>query len=324
MTKSCEGVTLVIGCGSIGRRHLRLLHSFGRHAAVVSRHVSGTDGAPEAVAVFRSLEEAWAEGWPQRVLICNKTCDHHTTLEWLLNRGYDGPILVEKPLLQPGLPAGAAAQLLTAAREHGRTFTAYNLRFHPVLQQLKRRTASATLLSMQVYAGQDLRRWRSGDYRCSYSARRSEGGGVLCDLSHELDYVQWLCGPWQRVAAIGGQFSRLEVDSDDVYALLLSTARCPIITVQLNYTDQIGQRQLILNTDCGTYTADLLNGTLTSMEGIEHYSCERDDTYRAQLKALLDERFDRLCNLEQAWETLRLIAGCERAAQLGRWIAYEE
>ncbi len=322
MKESNGSFTLIIGYGSMGRRYLRLLHSMERQAVVVSRQAAGTRAAPEAIAIFRSLEEAWTMSCPQQIIICNPTGDHRSTLEWLLRRGYDGPILVEKPLLHPSPNPAVDVPLLNAARSHGRIFTAYNLRFHPVLQRLKQVSDSATLLSVQVYAGQDLRQWRPGDYRRSYSARRAAGGGVLRDLSHELDYVQWLGGKWVRVAAVGGQLSKLEVDSDDVYALLLSTERCPVTTVQLNYTDRIGQRQIILNTDGGTYTADLVNSILTSEEGTEHYCCGRDVTYRAQLEALFQERFDSLCGLEESWETLRLITACERSARLGRWIRH--
>ena len=32
------------------------------------------------------------------------------------------------------------------------------------------------------------------NYLKSYSASKSKGGGVLLDLSHEIDYINWLFG----------------------------------------------------------------------------------------------------------------------------------
>jgi hypothetical protein len=62
-------------------------------------------------------------------------------------------------------------------------------------------------ITVSAYVGQDLRDWRPGrDHRTTASATQQAGGGVLRDLSHELDYLLWLFGPWQRVAALGGAY----------------------------------------------------------------------------------------------------------------------
>jgi predicted dehydrogenase len=175
---------------------------------------------------------------------------------------------------------------------------------------------------VEAYVGQHLSTWRAGtDYRSSYSARSAEGGGVLRDLSHELDLLTWLLGGWERLTALGGHLSRLEIDSDDVWTILWSTRRCPVVSVQLNYLDRPGRRRLLAHTDDHTVEADLVNGRLTIDGAVESIATDRDLTYTEQHRAVLSGRTDGLCTLEEGMEVLRMIAAVERAAREKAWVA---
>lgn len=297
--------TLVIGFGSIGQRHCRILLELGCRVAVVSSQ----DASP--FPVYRTMTEALQEFKPEYVVIANRTSEHYGTLADLLAFGHDGPILVEKPLFDKPhrLPLHPS-----------KVFVGYNLRFHPVLQQLKQRLWSQSVIAVQVYAGQYLPTWRSGDYRDRYSARRGEGGGVFRDLSHELDYTQWLFGTWTRVVAVGGHYSHLKIDSEDAVALLMSTNDCPIVNIQMNYLDRNRRREILINTDAHTYRADLVQNTLQTDDCAETYPCDLDATYRAQHQALLAGDFTPLCSVAEAQETLNLILNAEQSISEGRWM----
>ena len=137
------------------------------------------------------------------------------------------------------------------------------------------------------------------DYRKSYSASAEQGGGVLRDLSHELDYLTWILGGWSRVGALGGKLSSLESDSEDVFAMLLVTPACPVVTLQLNYLDRPGRRTVIVNTNDHTLEADLIAGTLTVDCNREAFTIERDDTYRMMHAAVLAADTQVLCSAEE-------------------------
>ncbi|GAA3399843.1 Gfo/Idh/MocA family protein [Paenibacillus hodogayensis] len=305
---------LVVGYGSAGRRHCRLLRELGcRVSAVTRQHVPDADIRP-----FRTIAEACLTDTFDYAVIANRTDEHHATLLALREAGYTGDILVEKPLF-----ADADASL-PSSEYADRVYTAYNLRYHPVLQRLKEIVRGEQTFSVMVYTGQYLPSWRNRDYRQCYSARRHEGGGVLRDLSHELDYVQWLFGPWRRAAAIGGRFSPLEIDSDDTFALLLATERCPVVTIQINYVDRIGQRKLIVNGTNHTYSAELFGRTLQTDGRTEAFECDADYTYHKQHLDMLSGTKDTVCTLGQALDTMRLIGEAERAALLERWMHHEK
>lgn len=301
---------LVIGYGSIGQRHARLLNDMKAEVAVVSRR--------DAVAScsYKRLIEALTDWRPDYVVIASNTNEHASDLSILADEGFTGAVLVEKPLF------GDIRKL--PDNEFKSLHVAYNLRFHPVIQAFRQALEDRPILSFSAHTGQYLPDWRPGtDYRQSYSASRASGGGVLRDLSHELDYTIWLCGSWRRVAALGGQFSHLEIDSDDVFSLLMETEGCPAVTLQVNYLQDRPQRDIIAVTDTGTVRADLIANTVTSGNNVKKINVGRDESYLAQHRAIVESDDGFLCSAAQGQEVEALIAAAEKAARDGRWIANE-
>lgn len=298
---------LVVGYGSIGVRHARILVGLGCHTAVVSRR------EVDFPLLYPGLAEALAAEHPDYIVIANSTNLHHDALSMLAQFGYSGTVLVEKPLFRNWVEI--------ASHPFREVFVAYNLRFHPVIQRLKTILDGERILSVQAYVGQYLPEWRPmSDYRASYSASAEQGGGALRDLSHELDYLTWMLGKWERLSALGGHLSPLEISSDDIFALMLVTPECPIVTLQLNYLDRMARRSVLINTANHTIEADLIKGTITIDCCSELFATERDDTYRAMHAAILSGNTGALCSLGEGLETLRLIEAAEVAAKQGVWV----
>lgn len=293
--------SLVVGYGSIGKRHARILRSMGADTAVVSSRQ--IDHNP----CFHTLSEALAQFQPEYVVVANRTSEHLATLQELANQSFRGVVMIEKPIyMHP-----AAVDLSTFKG----VFVAYNLRFHPVIRTLKAELAGAEAVSVHAYVGKYLPQWRPGsDYRQSYSARIKHGGGVLRDLSHELDYLTWLFGSWKHLSALGGKFSELEIESADAFGLLLELERAKMVTLQLNYLDRLGCREIIINTKNETFRADLLGNTLTSSKGRQTFPVEPDDTYRLEHEAVFLGNSENLCSVEEGLGTARLIEAAERSS----------
>jgi predicted dehydrogenase len=298
---------LVIGYGSIGARHARILEELGCNVAVVSRRTLDT------ITSYTDVAEAVLRQDPDYVVIANETALHYDALVKLSRTGYKGRVLMEKPLFERmrEVPENRFLSLRVA----------YNLRFHPVIANLKSLLIGQEILSAQGYVGQYLPDWRPGtDFRNSYSARAELGGGVLLDLSHDLDYLTWMLGDCQRITALGGHLSPLEITSDDVFTLLASFSRCPVATLQLNYLDRRGRRQLVVNTACHTYEADLIENKIIIDRTEQLYTVERDDTYRSMHVALLNDEQDRTCSIEEALSILRIVDASRRSAKNHEWV----
>ncbi len=223
---------------------------------------------------------------------------------------YVGKILIEKPVFE---------------RYHhvsgNYIYVGYNLRFHPVIKRLQELLEGQKIINAVVYAGQYLPDWRLGtEYQNSYSARRTDGGGVLRDLSHELDYLQLLFNGWESVVANGGQLSSLEITSEDSVSILLKMEKCRDVCLHLNYLDRLARRFIVVNTDQGTISADLISGEIVADGVTEKLTCDRDEPYQQMHQAILSNNGNGVATLAEGLAVLELIEGAELSLKKQAWI----
>ena len=296
----------VVGAGSIGSRHQRILKQLGHKVSVVSANSPDAD--------FRSMSDALGRESFDYVVIASQTSQHVTDLSALINNRFSGRVLIEKPLFEK----------LHTLQENNFSFAAvgYNLRFHPAIVWLKDTLPKlGKLTSANFYVGQYLPTWRpDSDYRKSSSARDISGGGVLRDLSHELDLVQYLFGDWQQLTAVGGKFSDLEIATDDTFSILMTSTKCNAISVQLNYVDRIKQRYITINGNHGTVSIDLISNTAKFSDLDVKFSVNADDTYVAQHLAVISNDSQNTCSLSEALKVVETIQAIEKSAEKLKWI----
>ena len=298
---------LVIGQGSIGRRHARLLAARGVRVAVVSSQAD--TGFPR----FATIAEALRAAMPDYIVIATATARHMEGVRALAEAGFRGRLLIEKPLAavpDPLDPVGYA-----------RAGVAYNLRFHPALSALRDHLRDDPARVLTVHCGQHLSGWRPGrDYRAGYSADAAQGGGALRDLSHDLNYLEWLAGPAERVAAQGGNLGILGIRADEAWSILVRTQAGTQCSVTLNYLDRPARREVVATTARATLHLDLVAGTLAVNGEVTHFPVARDTTYIALHDAMLEAADPRLCTPDDAHRTDRLIAAIETAARTETWV----
>ena len=300
---------LVVGQGSIGRRHAGWLAALGLDVAAVSAR-----GAA-AGARFTDLAAGLAGHRPDHVVVANETGAHGTTLRALAQAGFAGSVLVEKPLVAGTGELGAVGAL-------PRLHVAYQLRFLPVIAALRCALAGERVLTASFRVGQHLDAWRPGRAtRDAYSAWRQRGGGALRDLSHELDLALWLLGPWRRVAALGGRLAEVTADADDSWAILLESASGAAATLQLDLLDRPGERRIALQTPTRTLRADLLAGRLMIDDRGEDHVAAPDSSHLAMHRAVLGAGPGEPCTASEGIAVVGLIDAIERAAAQRGWVA---
>jgi predicted dehydrogenase len=73
------------------------------------------------------------------------------------------------------------------------------------------------------------------DYRALYAAQRSEGGGVVLDAVHEIDYLSWLFGKVTNVTCRAEKLSELDIDVEDHALLALAHTSGTRASAELDY-----------------------------------------------------------------------------------------
>jgi predicted dehydrogenase len=297
---------LVIGAGSIGLRHIRLLQQLACDVAVVTQQTL------VGIQTYSTVAEALAAQLVDYCVIANATHLHITTLQQLYDANFMGKVLVEKPLFNHNaILADHAFQLLCVG---------YNLRFHPILQAIKSHIMGEAILMVSVQTGQYLPTWREGDHHASYSAIKAQGGGVLRDLSHEIDYITWLFGDIQGVFAKGGRVAQLTQDSEDAFSVIMCTSRCPIVTMQVDYLSRVPMRHVTIQTEAHTIQANLIDNILSVNGKQEAYEVNKDETYLAEHQAMIDGKTGVLCSAPDAQRVMHIIEQIEQSNQQQQWI----
>jgi hypothetical protein len=114
--------------------------------------------------------------------------------------------------------------------------------------------------------------------------------------------------------------SDLTVDSDDVWGILGKFERCPVVTLQLNYLDRIGQRSMTVITSNQTIRAYLVAGTLVRNQETTELQADRDVPIEAMHRAVVDGGGEDACGAMSGLQIVDMIAAIERSARSGMWV----
>ena len=252
---------LIVGLGSIGRRHFSNLFSLGKKDLLLYRTHKAT--LPDIdfgdIPCFSDLDAALALK-PDGVIVANPTALH---LEVAMAAARAGAaLLIEKPVSDSLVGLG---DLQSALAQSGKpAMVGFHFRFHPVLNKIKTLLESVQLgkpLSARSHWGEYLPGWHPWeDYRRSYAARADLGGGVVNTLSHPLDYLRWLLGEVEGVSAWIGKLSELELDVEDHADILLRFASGEVASMHLDYYQRPPSHTLEITCENGRICWDNATG----------------------------------------------------------------
>jgi predicted dehydrogenase len=286
----------LVGYGSIGKRHADNINTLGDDIVVVTNN---RDCALEKADSIEKLINVHA---PEIILICNETSLHETAYREIRARSKELPILIEKPVFD---------------RRHdfqkdSNAFVAYCLRFNPLVLKLKEKIKNSKIVAAQFYVGQYLPTWRPGrDYRATYSAKKELGGGVLRDLSHELDIAYYLLGDLNLQFCKSDKVGSLEITSDDYFCGFFSAKNCSNVSIEMNYLDRIVQRYFVLHADDMTIKVDFIKSEITTNKTIENFSFDKNEMYVTMLKNMKNKNYTDLSSFEDGLKILDLISQAE-------------
>lgn len=188
--KSLKG--LVIGCGSIGQRHIYNLKKIGiDNLAVFDIDKKMTEYVSKKYHLkkYYSLQSAFSFE-PHFTFICTTPKSHIQLAEYCINA--NSHMFIEKPLSSN--LSGVKQILQQADAKKLKISVGYNIRFDPGLVLLKKKIKKreiSNLLSVKAEWGLHISKWQPIKQLLTHYVLK-KGGGIILDDSHEYDYVRWI------------------------------------------------------------------------------------------------------------------------------------
>lgn len=318
---------LIVGCGSIGERHLRCFQGTGRvevaacdaNAALLDR-VAGRHG----VAGFRDFDAALAARRFDGIVICTPAHTHVGIATAALRHGASA--LIEKPL-------GTSLEGIGALREAAATgrfvAAAYVYHLMPWIQGAREVLRGGELgrpLHASVAAGQHFPTYRPA-YRDIYYARHESGGGAIQDaLTHVANAVEWLLGPTTRVFCDAAHRALEGVTVEDTVNVVARNGDT-LVNYALNQFQAPNEMTLQIHCERGSVRVEghgqRWGVFRRGADAWEHHGAdpvERDDLFVAQANAFLDGAAGRptpLATLDEAIQTLKFNLAALESARTG-------
>ena len=298
---------LIIGLGSIAEKHILALRNMKQDMQIFALRSRVKSDKKEGIVNIYSFDQI--PGNIDFVIISNPTSQHYNTILEVLRLKV--PLFIEKP---PLMDLANVEKLLSIIKKNNiKTYTAFNLRFHPVILWLKQKTPLVKVIEVQSYCGSYLPdRQPEKDYKHIYSAKKVLGGGVHLDLIHELDFIRWIFGEPKKINTFKGKKSHLEIDSVDIANYNLEYENF-YVTILLNYYRRDPKRTIEIVMENQTWIANLLKASVCKADGDTLFQVENftfQDTYNLQMNYFLENIYTNITIMNSLEESLKTLKIC--------------
>jgi predicted dehydrogenase len=312
---------LIVGAGSIGRRHINNLNNLGyEDIDVVDISDANLDYAKKNFKVketFNDFKTASSSKTYDCAFILTPPIYHIPMALELARKGVD--LFIEKPLSHN---LEHVDELINAKEENNLVvMVGYNQRFNFGMRKLKSYIEDGILgkiYYIRAEVGQYLPDWRPWqDYRKSYTAIKELGGGMILDGSHEIDYVMWLANnKVKEVKTIHDKVSDLEINVEDIAEVIFRFENGIIASIHLNMIERGYNRYCKVVGEKGSVKWVFKNNILEfydvdSKELImKKYEIDQNHSYLEELKHFLscvENRIEPLSNIYTAKGTLEVV-----------------
>ena len=253
---------MIVGLGSIGKRHLRNILAIENtkklEIIIYSKQTKSYLSNHKNIKIFDTLDKCLLEK-PDVGFITNETIHHIPIAIKLAIVGLD--LFIEKPLSNKISNVKTFSKIVKTKKLI--TLVGCNLRFHRCINEIKNlidQKVIGDIISVKVECGTYLPDWHPNEnYSKSYASRDDLGGGVVLTCIHELDYLFWFFGETQEVFSMTGKYSNLKITASDLSAIILKFKNNIIAEVHLDYFQKPEARSCKLIGTKGTITGDSLS-----------------------------------------------------------------
>ena len=210
---------LIIGFGAIAQRHYANIKKLIPNSEIVVLRKSKKK--INKIKTLNNLKDA-INFKPEITLICSPAPTHLKYAKIFGN--LNSNIFIEKPV---SINLKEIRSFLKHVKQKKITIlTGYNLRFNNALNFFKsciNKRVLGNILSVHSEVGQYLPSWRKKNYKVAVSSKKKLGGGVINELSHDVDILFYLFREIKFYYGLNYKISDLKIDTEDTAHSILSS-----------------------------------------------------------------------------------------------------
>ena len=289
---------IIIGSGNISKTHYKSIRNL-KFLSIIKKYKSRE---------FTKLNIKDLKKFkPDFFIICSPASLHIKHLKIIEKCCSDKYILIEKPL---------STKFIKSFKFKNNYFVGYNLRFHPVIIFLKKYLKNKTIFSVNVVSFSFLPFWRKINYSKSVSAKKRLGGGIVLEMSHELDYLNWIFGDLNILSSFNKKISNLKIDTDDTLVATFKTKLKEIINLNLNFFSLLPKREITVSGKDFSINCNLLKNKIFIIEKKNNKIIKRNvlyknfslkKTYEKQIELFLKKNHRQLVPIKESNNLMKLL-----------------
>lgn len=316
---------LVIGVGSAGQRHLRVMRDFygeqakifayrGRHArGLIARDLLTENFEVDPIRHYgaielKTLSELQTKSWD--LVIIATPPDSHLKYTKLV-AAFSRRIIIEKPL---SVKVPDAEEMYLLAKSYNIPIrVGYQMMFHPLRKEiLKSIPLIGIIESCSTIFNEDIALMNPFRSMNTHHLSSPEGGGVFLSLSHDLDLMLSIFDQTnvQRVSFTGNRYSDEGVLQECILHCVINANKTILnMTNKFSILPSATQRSGNIRGSMGHITWNLIDGSFqvsgASGEFISEtsFQAKKDDLFQMQIEDILNvEHLTDTCssNLDRA------------------------
>jgi predicted dehydrogenase len=318
---------LIVGCGSIGQRHINNLLSLGQK----NIKIYDTDCAlVKKISKKFNVEQLETLDFKNIncTLICTPPSTHLSIAKKALSES--SHVFIEKPLSNSLKDIN---NILKIAKKNSlNIFVGYVFRFDYGLQKIEKLLTQNTfgkIISFDAYEGWYLPNWRAWqDHTKSYTGSKQLGGGIILDGSHELNYILWLVGEIKQIFSYFSSIPSLKVKAEGVAEILLVSKSNSIGRIHLDFINPKYNRHCEILCEKGsirwnfeTKKIEVHKAGSSKFKTIK-YGLDNNQMYVDEMKyvisCILGKRKNDLITFNDAKRTLEISLAIKKSGSIGR------
>jgi len=241
---------LIIGYGSIGKRHYQILKKLNYFKTIFILSKRNFSNKNKKIYV-KSIKDVKYKNI-KYIVVASRTEDHLFFVKEIEKNFKNLNVLVEKPLFE---------KYYNINPKKNNYFVGYNLRYHPIILYLKKIIKNKKIIFFDIKCNSYLPVWRKNS-NYIHSNSSGYGGGALLELSHELDYAQYIFGNIKEIYFnLVNKISNIQIKKDD-NAILYGKNSKANFSINLNLYSHSKERTITIHMKKLTIISDLIKNQI--------------------------------------------------------------